>query len=66
MYPLYWTPSKEGIIMRYSFEFKKKAIDLYHQGQWIDPPGDISNLKDYRKEIRRWVRLANANGIEIK
>lgn len=21
MYPLYWTPSKEGIFMRYSYEF---------------------------------------------
>ena len=28
MDPLYWTPSKGGIFMRYSYEFKKKAIEL--------------------------------------
>ena len=25
MYPLYWTPSKEGIFMRYSYEFKRNV-----------------------------------------
>nr|DAU56736.1 MAG TPA: hypothetical protein [Caudoviricetes sp.] len=24
MYPLYWTTSKGGIFMRYSYEFKRK------------------------------------------
>jgi len=28
MAPLYWTTSKGGIFMRYSYEFKKKAIKL--------------------------------------
>ena len=28
MDPLYWTTSKGGIFMTYSYEFKKKAIKL--------------------------------------
>lgn len=31
MYPLYRTPSKEGIFMRYSYEFKRKCVELYCQ-----------------------------------
>ena len=31
MYPLYRTPSKEGIFMRYSYEFKRKCVELYRQ-----------------------------------
>ena len=27
MYPLYWTTGKGGIFMRYSYEFKRKAIE---------------------------------------
>ena len=34
MYPLYWTTSKGGIFMRYSYEFKRKAIELFNQGEW--------------------------------
>lgn len=25
MYPLYWTPSKEGVFMRYNYEFKRNV-----------------------------------------
>ena len=32
MYPLYWTTSKGGILMRYSYKFKRKAIELFYQG----------------------------------
>ena len=35
MYPLYWTTSKGGILMRYSYEFKRKAIELFYQGEWV-------------------------------
>ena len=34
MYPLYWTPSKEGIFMRYSHEYKLECIELYRKGIW--------------------------------
>lgn len=32
MYPLYWITSKGGVLMRYSYEFKRKAIELFYQG----------------------------------
>ena len=31
MYPFYWTSSERGIFMRYSYEFKPKAVELYMQ-----------------------------------
>lgn len=47
MYPLYWTPSKEGILMRYSYEYKKECVELYRQGKWAEAPKGIKedNLK---------------------
>jgi len=30
MYPLYWTTSKGGILMRYSYEFNRIAIELFY------------------------------------
>lgn len=47
MYPFYWTSSERGIFMRYTYEFKKKAVELYRQGKWIDAPNDIINLKNF-------------------
>ncbi|ETJ27764.1 hypothetical protein Q604_UNBC16873G0001, partial [human gut metagenome] len=41
MYPLYWTTSKGGIFMRYSYEFKRKAIELFHQGEWPETPTGV-------------------------
>ena len=41
MYPLYWTLSKGGIFMRYSYEFKKKAIELFYQGEWPETPNGV-------------------------
>ena len=31
IYPFYWISSKRGIFMRYSYEFKPKAVELYRQ-----------------------------------
>jgi len=42
MYPLYWTISKGGILMRYSYEFKRKAIELFYQGEWLNTPAGVS------------------------
>ena len=36
MYPLYWQTSKGVFIMRYSFEFKMKCVELYRQGIWAE------------------------------
>ena len=41
MYPLYWTTGKGGIFMRYSYEFKRKAIELFYQGEWPKTPNGV-------------------------
>ena len=64
MYPLYWTKtSEEGFSMRYSFEFKLKCIDLYHQGIWPDTPEDVSQ-KTFHDNNREWVRISEGYGVE--
>ena len=49
MYPLYWTPSKEGILMRYSYEYKKECVELYRQGKWAETPKGIKE-----ENFKRW------------
>ena len=61
MYPLYWTTSKEGIFMRYSYEFKRKCVEMYYQGNYPDTPEGIST-KRFRSNIREWVRIEEACG----
>ena len=49
--------------MRYSFEFKMECIEKYRQGLWpVTPPG-IDEI-NFRKTIRKWVRMEEAVGIE--
>ena len=64
MYPLYWTPSKEGILMRYSYEYKKECIELYRQGKWAETPKGIKK-ENFKKMARQWVRMEDANGPEV-
>ena len=64
MSPLYWTPSRGGIIMRYSYEFKIKCVEMYQSGQWPETPEGIKQ-KNFRKMVRQWVRAENANGMEV-
>ena len=61
MYPLYWTTSKEGIFMRYSYDYKRKAVELYRQGRWPDTP-DGMVTEDFRRLIRTWVRVEESCG----
>ena len=61
MYPLYWTTGKEGIFMRYSYTYKRKAVELYRQGLWPDTPDGL-NTKDFRKMIRSWFRIEESCG----
>ena len=46
IYPLYWTTSKGGILMRYSYEFKRKAIELFYL-----------NTKLWDKMVLIWVHI---------
>ena len=64
MYPLYWTSSKEGIFMKYSYEFKKECVRLYREGKWPDTPEE-ANEKNFHDSIRIWVRLEELHGPEI-
>ena len=51
--------------MRYSYEFKRKCVELYRQGQWPETPDGIKNPEDFRKMVRRWARLEESNGPEV-
>ena len=55
--------SKEGIFMRYSYEFKKKCVELYRQGKWADTPPGLSK-DSFRSKIRRWRRIEDLYGSE--
>ena len=65
MYPLYWTPSKEGIFMRYSYEYKRKCVELYRQGIWPPTPDGIKNEQNFHKMIRGWYRMEDHCGPEV-
>ena len=64
MYPLYWTTSKGGIFMRYSYEFKRKAIELFYQGEWPKTPVGVST-HIFHNQIREWVKLEQFHGPDI-
>ena len=50
--------------MRYSYEFKRKCVELYWEGKWPDTPEGV-NKSNFRDQIRRWVLLEDLNGPEI-
>ena len=47
--------------MRYSYEFKRKCIELYREGRWPDTPTGIKE-GNFRIKIREWVRIEDACG----
>ena len=65
MSPLYWTTNKGGILMRYSYEFKRKAIELFYQCEWPKTPADVSTYTFFHKQIRECVKLEQLHGPEI-
>lgn len=50
--------------MRYSYEFKKKCVELYRQGKWPETPEGIKEA-NFHITIRRWVCLEDLNGPEV-
>ena len=50
--------------MRYSYEYKRKCIELYREGKWPETP-DGKKPEDLHHMIRRWVRLEEANGPDV-
>ena len=63
MYPLSWTTREGGFTMRYSYEFKRRCVELYREGKWPETPEGVKQ-KRFRYEIREWVRLEESNGPE--
>ena len=47
--------------MRYTYEFKKKCVDMYRHGEYPPTPEGISEI-EFHHTIRRWVRLEDENG----
>ena len=64
MYPLYWTTSKGGILMRYSYKFKRKAIELFYKGEWPKTLAGVST-RTFHNQIREWVKLEQFHGPNI-
>ena len=50
--------------MRYSYEFKRKAIELFHQGEWPETPTGVLPHTFY-DQIRKWAKQEMFNGPEI-
>ena len=43
---------ERGIIMRYSFEFKLKCVEMYERGEFPNTPDGVST-KRFRDNIRQ-------------
>ena len=50
--------------MKYSYEFKKKCVDMYREGRWAETPDGVKDPKNFQLMIRRWVRIEDENGPE--
>jgi transposase-like protein len=50
--------------MRYSYEYKRKCIDMYRQGSWPDKPESIKDEENFHKMIRGWCRIEESCGLE--
>ena len=50
--------------MRYSYEFKRKAIELFYQGKWPKTPAGVST-HTFHRQIRDWVKLERLHGSDI-
>ena len=38
-------PSIGGIFMKYSYEYKKKCVELYRQGKWPETPEGVNEKR---------------------
>ena len=51
--------------MRYSYEYKRKCVELYREGRWPETPEGIKDPENFRIMIRRWVRMEEENGPDV-
>ena len=47
--------------MRYSYEFKRKCVELYHRGEYPETPDGISERR-FHFQVRKWVRIEESCG----
>jgi transposase-like protein len=47
--------------MRYSYEFKRKCIEMYYHGKYPDTPNGVKD-SSFHDLIREWVRIAETCG----
>lgn len=47
--------------MRYSYEFKRKCVEMYREGLYAETPEGIGT-KRFRSTIREWARIEDACG----
>ena len=50
--------------MRYSYKFKRNAIELFYQGEWPKTPAGVSK-PIFHNQIREWVKLEQVHGPDI-
>ena len=50
--------------MRYSYEYKRKCVEMYRSGQWPDTPTGIKE-KSFRIMIWKWAKMSESNGPEV-
>ena len=51
-----------GIIMRYSYEFKIKCVEMYERGEYPDTPNEVPYSR-FIHNIRIWKRMVDSSGI---
>ena len=55
--------SKEGIFMRYSYEYKRQCVELRRKGKWPETPEGVTT-SCFRSKVRQWCRTENIFGPE--
>lgn len=56
--------SRGGILVKYSYEYKKECVELYKKGKYPQTPEWLTT-KQFHKIIRQWVRLEERHNSEI-
>ena len=47
--------------MKYSYEYKRKCVEMYREGKWPETPEDIQE-RNFHEIIRKWFRIEESCG----